>query len=137
MYFNKKAWLVSEQLLQIFDLKDDCQLYLSPYKQLLSEIDVIKIGGTVYYDQKAVLAIKEEQNIKDVFLKSIQSCILLLLDIVKDKKSRIAGNLGFKNIGALDSFLEQKIYTKKVAFVYVKLCKNYKWVVDKYDKGDF
>jgi len=133
MLYQGKYYITIPAIRNILDMEDEANLHAKDF----SSIAQVKLNKVVYYSQADVYAYKEDIETKDIFLKEVQACVMLAMDLTSDNKTTFANKLGFEKLGSLDSFLCNKTYTPKCAAVFVKLWRNYKNLVKRYDNEEF
>jgi len=137
MVHNGKAYLSTERVKELFGWNEDRNLAVPTYKKMFANVDQIKVRGNLYFEQKAIYEMLKEKSEKSIFLREMQACLMLLLDIIEDTPSSIGRKLGFSHPTMMKKFLENEKYTPTAARVLVKMKRHYPHVLKMYDEGSY
>ena len=94
------ATLTTRQVMKLFNLENDCALFIPPYK---GKFEQVRIG---HYTQESVFRFYREREEKHRFTCRTQSLLMYVMDYSEDSQVLIAKKLGYKQAAKLHNFLE-------------------------------
>ena len=129
---NGKGYVNSDTAMTILGIEKENNFYQKHWRDRVNH-GTIWVKSNKYYEYQMLQDILAEDSYREWFLKQVQSLLLFVMDETVDLKQTVSKKLGFNHPNSMRKFLELDKRSKLTAHVFVRLCKRYRPLVNRYD----